>query len=128
MRPLPDAPASASPVPARFPTGQARPSRRTMMMADQVSRVLDRLGRPSGRFASLAIAAVLALWFALPAFSIAYCEGFQPEIVINTEALRLGDLSLGDTAYPFNGRFFLLTRLGTTISVLGSRDKVLRTT
>lgn len=92
------------------------------MMADQVSRVLDRLGRPSGRFASLAIAAVLALWFALPAFSIAYCEGFQPEIVINTEALRLGDLSLGDTAYPFNGRFFLLTRLGTTISVLVLRE------
>ena len=87
-------------------------------MADRTDRILGwPLTRP-GRIVSLLIVGVVAVWFALPAFSIAYTEGFQAEIVINAYALRQGNLRLGDTLYPFDGRFFLLTRLGTTLGVL----------
>lgn len=87
-------------------------------MADRTDRILGwPLTRP-GRIVSLLIVGVVAIWFALPAFSIAYTEGFQAEIVINAYALRQGNLRLGDTLYPFDGRFFLLTRLGTTLVVL----------
>ncbi len=81
--------------------------------------MLGWLSTRLGRMASLLVVGMVAAWFALPAFSIAYTEGFQAEIVINAHALRLGDLRLGDTLYPFEGRFFLLTRLGTTLGVLG---------
>jgi len=61
---------------------------------------------------------LVAVWYSLPALSIAYTEGFQPSVVINAYALRLGDPHIADTLYPFNGRFFLLTRLGTSLAVL----------
>ena len=88
-------------------------------MANRTDRILGwPLTRP-GRIVSLLIVGIVAIWFALPAFSIAYTEGFQAEIVINAYALRMGNLRLGDTLYPFDSRFFLLTRLGTTLFVLG---------
>jgi len=88
-------------------------------MADPTARILGWLTTRLGRTVSLLVVGMMAAWFALPAFSIAYTEGFQAEIVINAHALRLGNLRLGDTLYPFESRFLLLTRLGTTLGVLG---------
>ena len=65
-----------------------------------------------GRAASLLAVVVVAAWFALPALFMAYTEGFQSQVAINAHALRLGEPGLGDSLYPFNGRFFLLTQLG----------------
>lgn len=88
-------------------------------MADRTARVIGWPSTRLGRVVSALVVVAIAGWFALPAFSIAYTEGFQAEIVINAHALRLGDLRLGDTLYPFDARFFLLTRLGTSLGVLG---------
>ncbi len=88
-------------------------------MADRTARIIGWPSTRLGRVVSALVVVAIAGWFALPAFSIAYTEGFQAEIVINAHALRLGDLRLGDTLYPFDARFFLLTRLGTSLGVLG---------
>lgn len=48
---------------------------------------------------------------------MSYTEGFQTQMAINAHALLVGDAALGDVVYPFNGRFFLLTRLGTILGL-----------
>lgn len=48
---------------------------------------------------------------------MSYTEGFQTQMGLNAHALLAGDAALGDVVYPFNGRFFLLTRLGTTLGL-----------
>ncbi len=88
-------------------------------MADRTARILGWPATRPGRATLPLVVGAIAIWLALPAFSIAYTEGFQAEIVINAFALRAGDPRLADTLYPFNGRFFLLTRLGTSLGVLG---------
>lgn len=88
-------------------------------MADRTSQLLGWFSTRAGRAISVAAVGAVAIWFALPAFSIAYSEGFQPQIVLNAHALGLGDLRVGDALYPFNARFFLLTRLGTSLALSG---------
>lgn len=83
-------------------------------MADRISQLLGWPSTRTGRAISMAAVGAVALWFALPAFSPAYSEGFQPQIALNAQAL-----GAGDALYPFNGRFFLLTRLGTSLAVSG---------
>jgi hypothetical protein len=92
-------------------------------MADRISQAVARTAawcstRPGSVISTVLVAAV-AVWLALPALFIPYSEGFQPQVVLNAHALALGDPGLGDLLYPFNGRFFLLTRLGTSLAVLG---------
>jgi hypothetical protein len=87
-------------------------------MSDQTAQA-RAWGKRIGAAVSTVLVSAVAAWFALPAFFIAYSEGFQPQIVINAHALALGDLRFSDTLYPFNGQFFLLTRLGTSLAVLG---------
>jgi hypothetical protein len=72
--------------------------------------------------AAFLLVGVVAAWFAYPALFSTYTEGFQPQIVLGADALRAGDLGLADTVYPFNGHFFLLTRLGTSLGVMGLLD------
>ena len=88
-------------------------------MADRLFRIRAWFSTRGGQTVAWLLVGGIAAWFALPAFSIAYTEGFQAEIVINAHALEAGDLRLADTLYPFNGRFFLLTRLGTSLAMLG---------
>ena len=88
-------------------------------MADRISQAIAWCSTRTGSAVSTVLVGAVAAWFALPALSIAYSEGFQPQVVINAHALALGDLGLSDMLYPFNGRFFLLTRLGTSLAVLG---------
>lgn len=70
-----------------------------------------------GRAVSLLVVGLLAAWFIFPIFSMAYTEGFQAETAINGNALHQGNVA--DAMYPFVGRFFLLTRLGTSLLVSG---------
>ncbi len=88
-------------------------------MADRIAQAIAWCSTRTGSAVSTVLAATVAAWFALPALFIPYSEGFQPQVVLNAHALAQGDLRLGDTVYPFSGRFFLLTRLGTTLAVLG---------
>lgn len=88
-------------------------------MADRISQAIAWCSTRTGMAISTVLVGAVAAWFALPALSVAYSEGFQPQVAINAHALALGDLRLGDTLYPFNGQFFLLTRLGTSLAVLG---------
>ncbi len=88
-------------------------------MADRISQAIAWRSTRPGVAVSTVLVGAAAAWFALPALFVAYTEGFQPQVVINAHALALGDLRLGDTLYPFNGQFFLLTRLGTSLAVLG---------
>lgn len=92
-------------------------------MADRISQAIAHAiawcsTRPGSAVSAVLVAAVAA-WLALPALFIPYSEGFQPQVVLNAHAIALGDPGLGDSVYPFNGRFFLLTRLGTSLAVLG---------
>ena len=88
-------------------------------MADRISQAIAWCSTRPGSVISTVLVAAVAAWLALPALFIPYSEGFQPQVVLNAHALALGDPGLGDTLYPFNGRFFLLTRLGTSLAVLG---------
>jgi len=83
------------------------------------AQILTWLSSRLGRRISLILVSAVAVWYAIPAFLIAYTEGFQSTIVINAHALRGHDVRFADILYPFNGRFFLLTRLGTSLSILG---------
>ena len=62
-------------------------------------------------------------WFAFPVFLGTYTEGFEATIGINAKEMFGGLLQDVDLLYPFNGRFFLLTRLSTAI-FLGVLDVV----
>lgn len=86
---------------------------------DRVTQAFGWLSTRAGRTAVMTLVGVVALWFTLPAFFVAYTEGFQPQIVLNADALWRGDVRLGDTLYPFNGQFFLLTRLGMSLAMAG---------
>ena len=88
-------------------------------MPDWTSRILNWWATGAGRVVSLILVSAVAVWFTLPAFSVAYSEGFQPEIVINAHAFRSNDPDAANALYPFNRQFFLLTRLGTTLGMLG---------
>ena len=88
-------------------------------MADRIAQAVAWCSTRTGSVISTMLVAAVAAWFALPALFIPYSEGFQPQVVLNAYALAQGDLRLGDTVYPFSGQFFLLTRLGTTLAVLG---------
>ncbi len=88
-------------------------------MADRISQAIAWCSTRTGAAIATALVAAVAAWLAVPALFIPYSEGFQPQVVLNAYALAQGDLRLGDMLYPFNGRFFLLTRLGTTLAVLG---------
>ena len=81
------------------------------------ANVLAWLSSRQGRAVSLLAVLIVAAWFALPTLFMAYTEGFQLQVAINAHALRLGDPGLGDSLYPFNDRFFLLTRLGTSLGL-----------
>lgn len=75
---------------------------------------------PKGwRLLAMVATCIVAVWFALPAFTMSYTEGFQTQMGLNAHALLAGNVALGDIVYPFNGRFFLLTRLGTTLGLAG---------
>ena len=88
-------------------------------MADRIAQTIAWCSTRMGTAVAAALVAAVAAWFALPALFIPYSEGFQPQVVLNAHALAQGDLRLGDMVYPFSGQFFLLTRLGTTLAVLG---------
>lgn len=88
-------------------------------MADRIAQGIAWCSTRTGSVLSAVLASVAAAWFALPAAYVTYSEGFQPQVVINAHALAMGDLQLSDMLYPFSGRFFLLTRLGTSLAVLG---------
>lgn len=88
-------------------------------MADRISQAVAWCSTRTGSTVSTVLVGAAAAWFALPALFIPYSEGFQPQVVINAHALASGDLRLSDGLYPFSGRFFLLTRLGTSLAVLG---------
>ena len=86
------------------------------------SRLLDKKDQVVEFFIKAAHAKVLfvaacaaAFWYSLPVFSMAYTEGFEPTIVLSAHAMQRGNLNLADAVYPFNGRFFLLTRLGASL-------------
>ncbi len=68
--------------------------------------------------AMLAVATALA-WFVLPVFSGAYTEGFEATIGINALQLLKGRLEDVDLLYPFNGQFFVVTRLGAAVVLAG---------
>lgn len=87
--------------------------------AQAIAQTVQWRSTRTGSAVSTVLAAAVAAWLAVPALFIPYSEGFQPQVVLNAHALAQGDPRLGDTVYPFNGRFFLLTRLGTTLAVLG---------
>ncbi len=84
--------------------------------------VLAWLSSRQGRAVSLLAVLVVAGWFALPALFMAYTEGFQSQVAINAHALHLGDPEFGDSLYPFNGHFFLLTRLGTSLGLAAMQE------
>lgn len=88
-------------------------------MANRIARGVAWRSTRAGRVLSAVLVSVAAAWLSLPAASVAYSEGFQPQVAINAHALAMGDLRFSDMLYPFSGRFFLLTRLGTTLGVLG---------
>ena len=71
--------------------------------------------RPLAAVASLAALA----WFVLPVLHATYTEGFEPSIGINALALRAGSMQDSDLLHPFSGRFFLVTRLGSTAVIAG---------
>ena len=88
-------------------------------MADRIAQAIAWRSTRTGSAISTALVAAVAAWLAVPALFIPYSEGFQPQVVLNAHALAQGDPGLGDTVYPFSGQFFLLTRLGTTLTVGG---------
>lgn len=88
-------------------------------MPDRIAQGIAWCSTRTGAVLSALLVSTAAAWFALPAASVTYSEGFQPQVVINAHALAMGDLRLSDMLYPFSGRFFLLTRLGTSLAVLG---------
>lgn len=88
-------------------------------MADRVAQGVAWCSTRAGTVVCAVLVSMAAAWFALPAFFVAYSEGFQLQVVINAHALALGDLRFSDALYPFSGQFFLLTRLGTSLAVLG---------
>lgn len=88
-------------------------------MADRIAQGIAWCSTRTGAVLSALLVSIAAAWFALPAASVTYSEGFQPQVVINAHALAMGDLRFSDMLYPFSGRFFLLTRLGTSLGVLG---------
>ncbi|MDB5379823.1 MAG: hypothetical protein JWR00_4269 [Rubritepida sp.] len=79
------------------------------------------MGRSSSAVRSLAVVASFALlaWFFFPVLRATYTEGFEPSIGINALGLRSGQTQDVDLLYPFSGRFFLLTRLGSTAVIAG---------
>ncbi len=67
------------------------------------------------------VAAVIAMaWFLFPILRGTYTEGFEPMIGINADRLLAGRPEEADTLYPFNQRFFLVTRLGITLLLGGA--------
>ena len=88
-------------------------------MADRIAQAIAWCSTRRGVAISAVLVSTVAAWLTVPALFIPYSEGFQPQVVLNAHALALGDPRLGDMLYPFNGQFFLLTRLGTTLAVLG---------
>ncbi|WP_198380741.1 hypothetical protein [Roseomonas sp. KE2513] len=79
------------------------------------------MGRSSKALRPLAMVASLVVlaWFILPVLHATYTEGFEPSIGINALGLRSGQLQDIDLLYPFSGRFFLVTRLGSTAVIAG---------
>ncbi len=92
------------------PEGASRPVREPPGRAS--------LGRWAWAAAGAAIAAAL-VWFTLPVLGGSYTEGFESTIAINARELVAGQINRVDLLYPFSGRFFLVTRLGSEI-VLGA--------
>ncbi len=64
------------------------------------------------------LAVLLAGWFAWPALFGEFTEGFQAQTALGAHALAASRPGLADALYPFDGRFFLLTRLGTGLLLL----------
>lgn len=88
----------------------------------RLSRASHRRREPLARVLRIAGgAAILAVvaWFVLPVFGGSYTEGFESTIAINARELMAGRIDRVDLLYPFSGRFFLITRLGSEI-VLGA--------
>ena len=88
-------------------------------MADRIAQAIAWCSTRTGAAVSTAVVAAVAAWLAVPALFAPFSEGFQPQVVLNAHALAQDDLRLGDTLYPFSRQFFLLTRLGTSLAVLG---------
>lgn len=89
---------------------------------------LKRASRAPRRRQVLRVAAGAAIlfalaWFVLPVLGGSYTEGFESTIAINARKLATGQLGEVDLLYPFSGRFFLITRLGSEI-VLGALGTV----
>ena len=70
--------------------------------------------------AAVGAAILVALaWFIVPVFGGSYTEGFEATIAINAREIVAGRVDRVDLLYPFSGRFFLVTRLGSEV-VLGA--------
>ena len=70
--------------------------------------------------AAVGAAILVALaWFIVPVFGGSYTEGFESTIAINAREIIAGRVDRVDLLYPFSGRFFLVTRLGSEV-VLGA--------
>ena len=70
---------------------------------------------------AIILSLVAVAWFTVPVLHGAYTEGFEPTIGINADALLTGGMPEVDLLYPFNGRFFLLTRLGSAVVLAAMR-------
>ena len=84
--------------------------------APAAQRRREPLARVLRVAAGAAILVALA-WFTWPALSGSYTEGFEATIAINARELIAGRVDRVDLLYPFSGRFFLVTRLGSEIVV-----------